>query len=671
MDNFRNKLGESATKGAGTPADRPLNPFSETGEADEPLGATGVFHHTKSEDRETSADLKALFSDLTEPPIESRQPEAPILSPKAISPVSTDGLVEPLVHRIVLESSPAKKPEAASVHTRLPIKPDLSSADNQIFKIGSSSQATSSSLSVPSSAPASAIPAVQLDPNAGFTQLLRTLTEKTTFTATEALAEGIENAGSDKNRESVKWTRPLEISEQSGDVHDAGFTSLLHAEREQATPAKPASYVFYKAEAGSIPLASEMNAAWESVPTSQESSGFTALLKNSSGMPSDTSSATDATSVGSRYEPGSLEIESTTSTDKPGHSTQPGELTKLFSTYNEKLGSTEQSSQTGSQTEGLARGGIAGSRPFDSTESSAAFEEGYKRETLGSDEVDLTSSLGLAHTQADAAIFVAEGAGNSPLSSQSQNWFKDVSFAGENAPFDRQTARDAEPKDNYESQATHLSSLSARPVEAAGYESAALGITQLLNRLESSPPDTNSGPKRAGEVDSVTPQNGPATQTWLLRDNVQSHNNFGAENSIAEESEVTRILNASKLRESQRGRGQSAGQGVAEGGSTGAKEHGDFAGQSLLGMQKPIIPQGLAQAEQGMAGFKTVAGANVQAVHGLRPPPAQIQQPEISSLQSPAAPGMGKLQQLMPLLLICAIFLLIVILVTLLFLLKH
>jgi len=130
-----------------------------------------------------------------------------------------------------------------------------------------------------------------------------------------------------------------------------------------------------------------------------------------------------------------------------------------------------------------------------------------------------------------------------------------------------------------------------------------------------------------------------------------------APNLSAGPSDVTRILDASKLREMQRG------------------------GASVPAPINPVMPV------QPLPAPVPAAPPNLQWQPPVAPTPAAWQPPQYAppavpapqvpapapvAAPTPAAPPvMGKMQQYLPLLLIIIIFLLVVILVTVVFLLKH
>lgn len=132
-----------------------------------------------------------------------------------------------------------------------------------------------------------------------------------------------------------------------------------------------------------------------------------------------------------------------------------------------------------------------------------------------------------------------------------------------------------------------------------------------------------------------------------------------APNLPAGPSDVTRILDASKLREMQRG-----------GPSAPAPANSLAPPQPLPAQLSAPVPPALPNLQWQPPVSPPAAWQPPQYAPAAVPAP-QLPAPAPVAAPSPALPVMGKLQQYLPLLLIIIIFLLIVILVTVVFLLKH
>ena len=91
----------------------------------------------------------------------------------------------------------------------------------------------------------------------------------------------------------------------------------------------------------------------------------------------------------------------------------------------------------------------------------------------------------------------------------------------------------------------------------------------------------------------------------------------------------------------------------------------------MPGMQPPPMPGGMMSFGQGAGGSLGHMGVPAMQPPMYQPPPLPVVPPLPPPAQIQPGAGMGKLQQFVPLLLVLIIFLLVALLVTVIFLLKH
>jgi len=148
----------------------------------------------------------------------------------------------------------------------------------------------------------------------------------------------------------------------------------------------------------------------------------------------------------------------------------------------------------------------------------------------------------------------------------------------------------------------------------------------------------------------------------------------GAPPTPAGPSEFTRILDASRLREMAMRGGQAEGAAAAAGGQPVAPQSPAVSMPSFAA--PPLPPPPAMPAVRGMpqpGGFAPPPPPQAPALQMNFAPPAAPARPvaQPPAVKPPAAPGVGKFQQMVPLLLVMVIVLLVVLLVTVIFLMKH
>jgi len=209
-----------------------------------------------------------------------------------------------------------------------------------------------------------------------------------------------------------------------------------------------------------------------------------------------------------------------------------------------------------------------------------------------------------------------------------------------------------------------------------------VGLTRLIRILDESPaPAQTPSPQSSVGVPPAAPAwGGPVVSPTQP---AQSAPNASASGP----SEFTRILSASKMREMEINRPAAAAPQtlpVAAPPAVPPSARGSapgMAGGMGAGSYAPSV-----QVQAGPASFSAGAGG-AQGYIGMppmQPPPASMHPPMMPAMPGPAVPqappapnppvaagGMGKMQQYIPLLLVIVIFLLVALLITVIFLMKH
>jgi hypothetical protein len=596
-------------------------PWQSDEESRENLGATGIFGTIPKSTIDRNSGSLAQTSQEGNSAESGEVPEIP---PEAPVPGGREVLQEPIVHKVLLGGGSAT---TASIdllellRTHSP-KPELATGLPLAEPEGLSA--------IPIAQPISSSPAQSSE---GFTQLLRALGGDSSPAPPAIQPEVIE--------------RTVASSGSRFGSTDSGFTALLRSSNTSDLKEQPEKRPDFEAPS-------------PSAPPVDGAGGFTALLQGFSGR-SPTSVAQPASRMlDESPSPDSFADRPTAHTVAAppyasGHPV-PGAFTQLFSTLtseNPAALKPAQSSPSGVDTPGSYPDHSAASRPSGEgtsfTQLISTIGEGSSKATQHDDNrPSVPDDFSQRSSPGRAASL-----GSSEFSTDVTDWSRVMppqpeSSSGSGGLTQLLRILDEPSK--------APATLVAHPPAGAPAPSPAVGslFTQTYRKLneptEPPPPEVPAAYQPPSRMSATQPFASPFTGGIFPG---QSASAPAAPNLPTGPSDVTRIIDASKLREMQR-------QGV-------------FA----PGPINPVTPG------QCLSAPVPPAPPNLQWQPPVPPTPAAWQPPQYTPPAIPApqvsapapvtapTPALGKMQQYLPLLLIIIIFLLIVILVTVVFLLKH